>query len=81
VTSASPEAEVTNTSRHGFWLFLSDREILLPFEDFPWFRDAPVSYILDVERPQPHHLYWPALDVDLALESVEHPERYPLKAR
>jgi hypothetical protein len=24
------------------------------------------------------HLRWPDLDVDLALESIEHPERYPL---
>jgi hypothetical protein len=23
-------------------------------------------------------LYWPALDVDLAVESLDHPERYPL---
>jgi len=50
------EAEVTNISRHGFWLFLGDREVFLPFEEFPWFRDASVSAILTVERPQPHHL-------------------------
>jgi hypothetical protein len=37
--------------------------------------------ILAVERPQPHHLYWPALDVDLAVESIERPDLYPLKAR
>jgi len=23
-------------------------------------------------------LYWPALDVDVAVESLDHPERYPL---
>ncbi len=32
----------------------------------------------EVERPQPHPLYWPQLDVDLAVESIERPERYPL---
>jgi hypothetical protein len=29
----------------------------------------------------PHHLYWPDLDIDLAVESIEHPERYPLVSR
>lgn len=28
--------------------------------------------------PSPRHLYWPELDVDLAVESIEHPEKYPL---
>jgi hypothetical protein len=28
--------------------------------------------------PSPDHLYWPKLDVDLAVESVRHPERFPL---
>ena len=36
--------------------------------------------ILRVERPQLHHLYWPVLDVDLSLGSIEDPGRYPLKA-
>ena len=22
--------------------------------------------------PSPHHLYWPDLDIDLAVESIEH---------
>jgi hypothetical protein len=69
------DVEVTNISRHGFWLFLDDRELFLPFEEFPWFQQAPVGAILKVERPHPHHLYWPDL------ESIEYPERYPLKAR
>jgi hypothetical protein len=36
---------------------------------------------LNVELPHPHHLYWPDLDVDLAVESIEHPERFPLVSR
>ena len=32
---AISEAEVTNISRHGFWAFLGDRELCLPFEEFP----------------------------------------------
>jgi hypothetical protein len=70
--------EVTNVSAHGFWLFLDERELFVPFRDFPWFRDASIGAVTHVERPSPHHLYWPELDVDLAVESIEHPEKYPL---
>ena len=78
---STSDVEVTNISRHGFWVLLDGRELFLPFDEFPWFRSAPVEAILRVERPQPDHLYWPALDVDLSVESIEHPERFPLKSR
>lgn len=71
-------AEVTNVSPHGFWLFVGERELFVAFELFPWFRDASIRAITNVELPSPHHLYWPDLDVDLAVESIEHPEKYPL---
>ena len=74
-------AEVTNISRHGFWLMVDDRELFLPYEEFPWFNGASVESILKVERPQPGHLYWPDLEVDLTVDSIENPERYPLKSK
>jgi hypothetical protein len=43
---------------------VSDEELCVPFKEFPWFKDASVSAILKVEGPQPHHLYWPELDVE-----------------
>ena len=70
--------EVTNVSTHGFWLFVGDRELFVAFRDFPWFKEASIHAITHVELPSPHHLYWPELDVDLAVESIEHPEQYPL---
>lgn len=73
--------EVTNISSHGFWLLLGDRELYLPFEQFPWFADAPVEFILNVELPHQRHLSWPDLDVDLSVESIEHPERFPLVSK
>ena len=79
--AAGSAVEVTNISGHGFWLLADERELFLPFSEFPWFRDAAVAAIADVEQPQPDHFYWPALDIDLHLESIEHPERYPLKSR
>lgn len=73
--------EVTNISQHGVWLPLGKKEFFLSFDQFPWFRNVPVSAIVDVQLPQPHHLYWPQLDVDLAVDSIEHPDRFPLVAK
>ena len=71
-------AEVTKVSPHGFWLFIGERELFVPFTQFPWFREASVREITNVLLPSPHHLYWPDLDIDLAVDSIEHPETYPL---
>jgi hypothetical protein len=78
---ATSDAEVTNISKHGFWMLVDGRELFLPFEEFPWFKQATVEAVLRLERPAPGHLRWPDLDVDLALDSIEHPERYPLRSR
>ena len=73
--------EITHVSRHGVWLLAGDRELFMPYDDFPWFKQAPIGKILNVEEPTPGHFYWPDLDVDLGVESIEHPERFPLKAK
>jgi len=74
-------AEVANVSRNGFWLLLGSEELFVPFAEFPWFQNATISQICDVQWPAPHHLYWPQLDVDLAVGSVRDPKRFPLVSR
>jgi len=71
-------AEVSNVSKHGFWLLIANTERFVPFEHFPWFRSASIEQLLNVELASPRHLYWPDLDIDLAVESIDHPERFPL---
>jgi hypothetical protein len=78
---STSRVEVGNVSSHGFWLLVGTREVFLAFEKFPWFKDAPIGKLVNVDLPQPGHLYWPDLDVDLAVESLEHPERFPLVSR
>ncbi len=72
------EVEVTNISRHGIWVFVEDTEYFLPQEMFPWFKNARLSEILDVELLHDFHLHWPKLDIDLDLASLENPTRFPL---
>ena len=69
------DVEVTNISRHGIWLLCRDRELFLSFEDFPWFSDAPVAKIFNVEERSPNHFYWPDLDIDIGLETIEQRKR------
>jgi Protein of unknown function (DUF2442) len=75
---STSQAEVTNISKHGFWLLLDDEELLVPFELFPWFKKATVEQLSDVERPTQNHLYWPQLDADLSVESIRDPSAFPL---
>jgi hypothetical protein len=76
----SASVEVTHISSHGIWILSGDRELFMPYEDFPWFKDAPIGKILHVEEPYSEHFYWPDLDIDLTIEIIEHPEKFPLKA-
>ena len=73
-------AEVTNVDTHGIWVLICDKEYFLPHEDFPWFKKAKVEDILNVELLHGVHLRWPALDVDLTVDSLENPGKYPLVA-
>ena len=75
------DVEVTNVSAHGFWILIAARELFVSFEHFPFFKDAAIGKILNVESPGPDHLHWPDLDVDLSIESIEHPQDFPLVSR
>lgn len=77
----SSKAEVSHISMHGIWVFVIDTEYFLPFELYPWFKDAKISAVHNVELIHNHHLHWPDLDVDLDLNSFDNPEEYPLKAK
>lgn len=75
------EIEVSLASNKGFWLLLDDEEVFVAFSEFPWFKQATLDEITTVERPSKNHLYWPLLDVDLALESILNPGQFPLIAK
>jgi len=72
------DAEVTSISRHGFWLYLGGRELFVSFAEFPWFEDASVKQLTNVLWSPPEQLHWPELDIDISVESIEHPDRFPL---
>ena len=71
-------SEVTSISALGFWLLVEDREYFVPFADYPTFREATVAQIYAVQQLSPTQFYWPELDIDIELDALEHPERFPL---
>ena len=80
-TLVRTDAEVTNISPFGFWLLADDREYFVDYRDYPVFRDASILDIASVETDFAGNLHWPSLDVDIELEALQNPEKYPLADR
>jgi hypothetical protein len=79
VGKSTLKAEITNISAHGIWLLANQKEYFLPYKIFPDFKKASISDVLNVKMEHGEYLFWPALGIDLELESIENPEKYPLR--
>jgi hypothetical protein len=78
---STSKVEVTNISQHGFWLLMGGKEYFMPFEKFPWFRNACIEDITDVKVQKDRFLYWERLDIDLSLDIIQKPDSYPLVSK
>jgi hypothetical protein len=78
---ASAEVEVLGLTPHALWLLVGAREMMLDFVRFPWFATATMEEVRDVHLLHGVHLHWPKLDVDLHVDSIGTPERFPLVVR
>ena len=70
---------VENITPFGIWLFVEGREYFLSYKDYPYFRDQTLKSIQAVKLVHDYHLYWPELDVDLEVDNLQNPEKYPLQ--
>jgi len=77
--SISAKAEIQNISHQGIWILVNEKEFFMPFAEFPWFLQATIAQIYNLEFLHGHHLHWPELDVDIELDSLKYPDAYPLK--
>jgi hypothetical protein len=75
------QIEVTSVDSQGLWLFVEGTEYFLSYENFPWFKEAKLADVLNVELLSGGHIYWPTLDVDLSTTIIENPGRYPLVSK
>ncbi len=72
---------VENITPFGIWLFVKEKEYFLSYRDYPYFRNQTLKAIQNVELHHGYHLYWPDLDVDLEIDNLENPEKYPMRSK
>ena len=61
----------------GIMLSVLGNDYFVSYNRIPWMQDAPVRSVLNVQMSGNRAIEWPDLDVDLEIESLQHPERYP----
>src|SRR3989304_6536239 len=72
---------VENITPFGIWLYVKEKEYFLSYKNYPYFKNQTLSSIQNVQFLHGYHLYWPELDVDLEIDNLENPEKYPLKSK
>jgi hypothetical protein len=72
---------VENITPWGIWLFVKEQEYFLSYENYPYFKEQTLHSIQNVQLLHGYHLYWPELDVDLEIDNIENPEKYPLQSK
>ena len=65
----------------GIFLSVLGSDYYLSYDRLPWFKDAKISDIFNVAMYGTDGIRWEALDVDLGIDSLKHPEKYPLIAK
>ena len=63
---------------NGIAVIVNGKEYFLRFTDFPWFEYCNTAELRDVTSDR-WGVYWKSLDIDLSIESIENPERFPEK--
>jgi hypothetical protein len=66
---------------NGITIEVKGNTFFLPYHSYPWFEKAKVSDVFQVEMFGNDGIHWDNLDVDLEIESLIHPEKYPLIAK
>lgn len=77
-SSQPTSVSVLMINADGMMLSVLGRDYFVSFNRVPWLRDARVSSVLNVRMSGANAIEWPELDVDLEIDSLRHPERYPL---
>lgn len=72
---------IENITPLGIWIYAKGKEYFMSYEEYPFFKEQRLKAIFNVQLIHSNHLYWADLDVDLEMDNLEHPEKYPLKAK
>ena len=76
--SQNTSVSVLMINAQGIMLSVNGNDFFISYNRVPWLRDARISDVLNVRMCGHSAIEWEALGVDLEIESLKHPERYPL---
>ena len=62
----------------GIMISVGGQDYFLSYNRIPWMREASINDVLNVQMCGNEAIEWPSLNVDLEIDSLRHPERYPL---
>ena len=71
-------ASVLMINNQGVMISMEGNDYFLSYNRVPWMKDATVRNILNIKMSGKNAIEWPDLDIDLEIDSLKHPERYPL---
>jgi hypothetical protein len=74
-------ASVLMINNQGIMISVEGNDYFLSYNRVPWLKDATVRNILNIKMSGKNAVEWPDLDIDLEIDSLKHPERYPLVMR
>lgn len=78
ISSTNISVGVLMINSQGILINVQGNDYFLSYDRIPWMKDARISDVLNVKMSGRNAIAWEALDVDLEIESLKHPERYPL---
>ena len=76
--TADTSVSVLMINAQGIMLSVCGNDYFLSYNRIPWMRDASINNVLNVKMSGRNAIEWPDLNVDLEIDSLKHPERYPL---
>ena len=77
-THPCTSANVLMINSQGIMLSVCGNDYFLSYNRIPWMLTASIGDVLNVRMSGRNAIEWPTLNVDLEIESLKHPERYPL---
>ena len=76
--TSSTSVSVLMINGQGIMISVGGQDYFLSYNSIPWMREASIKDVLDVQMCGSEAIEWPSLDIDLEIDSLRHPERYPL---
>ena len=78
IDTSENKTRFLGTLPDGIAVLVNGKEYFLRYADFPWFEYCSAVELRDLTADR-WGVYWNSLGIDLSIESLEEPERFPEK--